>query len=350
MQTTHNAKMAPVLAPVPYRRALLVVKESYFEQVSRTGDTAQLADIMARKPGVESVFESHQQHISTLKHVQDILEARGIAVVVERNFTNLQEVLKDIDLIVTIGGDGTFLRISHEVLRQVPILGVNSAPVTSFGHFCLTNARGFGATLDQLLRGTIPATRLLRLRLTLDGVPLPQLVLNEVLIAHQHPAGTSRYLVSLGQKRAMHKGSGLLVAAPSGTTGFLRSEGGPILPIDDRRFAFQKRAPFLRLFEKPGLLSGIASEGEKLTVISQMQGGKLYIDGEHIEYDFPRGAVLTIEAAREDLIAFVDRGCHTPYVLEHKLNALPIIGRLLSPALGFALGLMRHSALSKRNV
>ncbi len=333
-----------------YRRALLVVKESYYEQVERANDTAQLSDIMACKPGVEAVWQSHQEHISTLKHVQGVLEARGISVVVERNFTNLHEVLSTVDLIVTIGGDGTFLRISHEVANQLPIIGVNSAPVTSFGHFCLTNANGFGHVLDRLLAGLITTTRLLRLKLTLDGVALPELVLNEVLIAHQHPAGTSRYQISHGNKRAMHKGSGLLVAAPSGTTGFLRSEGGPILAIDSRRFAFQKRAPFLRLFEKPGLLNGIAQEGETITVISQMQGGKLYIDGEHIEYDFPRGAVLTIEAAAQDLVAFVDRSCHTPYVLEYKLAAVPFVGRLLSPALAFALGLVRHSALSKRNV
>ncbi|MBK8219770.1 MAG: NAD(+)/NADH kinase [Candidatus Obscuribacter sp.] len=309
-----------------YRKVLVLVKETYLEQVLKAGDEAQLADIRARRSGVESVQASHLEHEETLALVVKTLESAGLEVVPVRQLDDFARLVPDVDLIVTVGGDGTFLRISHEVQTAVPVLGVNSAPITSFGHFCLTDRHGFPAVLAAILRSEIQPIKLLRLRLTLNGVQLREPVLNEVLVAHKHPAGTSRYQISVRGKSANHKGSGLLIAAPSGSTGFLRSEGGPVLPITSRCFAYQKRAPFLRLFEKQVFLKGTVKAGETMRLVSQMQGGKLFVDGEHIEYDFPRGAILTVEAAEQDLVAFVDPGCHTPYLLERKLYNLPLLG------------------------
>lgn len=339
------------------RKVLLLVKETYLEQVQALGDKAQLADIAARRSGVRDVEESHNQHIATLASVTKTLRDLGIEVIVLKRLDNFQELLVGVDLIITIGGDGTFLRISHEVEDSVPVLGVNSAPLTSFGHFCVTDKDGFSAVFQSILDGHFQPVKLLRLRLSIDGKPVPEPVLNEVLIAHKHPAGTTRYELthagspSSASKTASHKGSGLLVAAPSGTTGFLRSEGGSILPITARAFAFQKRAPFLRLFEKAGLLSGVAAEGDTLTVVSQMQGGKLFMDGDHIEYDFPRGATLKVTAAREDLVAYVHPDCHAPYQMESRLASWPLIGRLLAPlVVRFASISHLKTSLQKSNV
>lgn len=343
------------------RKVLLLVKETYLEQVQALGDKAQLADIAARRSGVRDVEESHNQHIATLASVTKTLRDLGIEVIVLKRLDNFQELLVGVDLIITIGGDGTFLRISHEVqgyeAEAVPVLGVNSAPLTSFGHFCVTDKDGFSAVFQSILDGRFQPVKLLRLRLSIDGKPVAEPVLNEVLIAHKHPAGTTRYELThatasaTSSKTASHKGSGLLVAAPSGTTGFLRSEGGSILPIAARAFAFQKRAPFLRLFEKAGLLSGVAAEGDTLTVVSQMQGGKLFIDGDHIEYDFPRGATLKVTAAREDLVAYVHPDCHAPYQMESRLASWPLIGRLLAPlVVRFASISHLKTSLQKSNV
>ncbi len=309
-----------------YKKVLVLVKETYLEQVLKAGDEAQLADIRARRSGVESVQASHQEHEETLAHVVGTLKSAGLEVVQVRQLDDFARLMPGVDLIVTVGGDGTFLRISHEVQTAVPVLGVNSAPITSFGHFCLTDRHGFAAVLAAILRSEIQPIKLLRLRLTLNGVPLREPVLNEVLVAHKHPAGTSRYQLTVQGKSANHKGSGLLIAAPAGSTGFLRSEGGPVLPITARCFAYQKRAPFLRLFEKQTFLRGIVRAGDPLQLVSQMQGGKLFVDGEHIEYDFPRGSILTVEAAEQDLVAYVDPGCHTPYLLERRLYSLPFLG------------------------
>ena len=50
----------------------------------------------------------------------------------------------DADLVVAVGGDGTLLAASHNVV-DVPILGVNSAPGHSVGFFCAAKRPTFRA-------------------------------------------------------------------------------------------------------------------------------------------------------------------------------------------------------------
>ncbi|MFA6208707.1 MAG: NAD(+)/NADH kinase [Candidatus Obscuribacterales bacterium] len=308
MANLSNAK--PLL-----QRVLVIVKETYFELVQAANDRHQLDEIAKKAPGLESVAESHAQHVATLKQVTGELRALGVDFeVVNRRHPELQAKLAVASLVITVGGDGTFLTASHDITDETPVLGVNSAPITSFGHFCVCDRHSFSATLAKVASGEFKPVKLLRLALSIDGKAVSELVLNEVLIAHEQPAGTSRYHITVAGQTEVHKCSGLLVSTPSGSTGFLRSEGGPVLAIDAQQFAYVERAPFLRLGEVHKFSRGIAARGQKLQIVSQMQGGRIYIDGDHTQHDFPRGAVLTIEAAQADLNAFVDRGCHQPYI------------------------------------
>jgi len=300
--------------PRTIRRAVIVVKETYLDQVRASGNEQLLADIAAGKPGLESVEESHRQHQRAITAVTAALEAQGIVVIkIHRHSECLQDRLEGVDLVVTIGGDGTFLRASHDLGSDIPVVGVNSAPITSFGHYCCTNGEGFTAVLQRIMDGSFQPSRLLRLNLEVDGQALAEPVLNEVLVAHKHPAGTSRYHLTVAGQVIQHKCSGLLIAPPAGTTGFLRSEGGIILPITARQYTFIERAPFLKIGEAPQMKSGVVDGADEIKIVSQMQDGRLFIDGDHIEYDFPRGATLTVTAGSNDLLAYVNPDCHSPY-------------------------------------
>jgi len=296
-------------------RILVIVKETYLELVQAAGDQNQLTEIAKKSPGLESVEESHAQHLATLAHVTAILSALKLETeVVNRRHPELQKKLTNATLVITLGGDGTFLTASHDITDGTPVLGVNSAPITSFGHYCICDRTTFAQVLAEIRSNQRQPVSLLRLQLTLNGKALPELVLNEVLVAHEQPAGTSRYHISVGNKTEIHKCSGLLVSTPAGSTGFLRSEGGPVLAIDGEQIAYLERAPFLRFGEEHEFRSGLLERGGKLEIVSQMQGGRIYVDGDHIQYDFPRGALLTIEAAQNSLSAYVNAACHQPYI------------------------------------
>ena len=44
---------------------------------------------------------------------------------------HLSNPIRDVDLVITVGGDGTLLRASHFLDSSIPILGVNSDPTCS---------------------------------------------------------------------------------------------------------------------------------------------------------------------------------------------------------------------------
>lgn len=253
---------------------------------------------------VAKVKTAHEQHVDTLETIETELKAHGIEYD-SCHRAELAEKAGHCDLLITVGGDGTFLDASHS-LRHVPVLGVNSAPGTSFGHFSLANRSNFGKVLSSILSGELSAERLMRLELSINAKPLPELVLNEVLVAHSNPAGTSRYIIRIDDKEEEQRSSGLWIGPPPGSTGAIKSSGGEILNICDQRFQYVVREPWTRPGQQFQFTKGKLSRSQKIVIVSQMRTGALYIDGQHIEYPFPLGDELTVKVADDDLLAFID--------------------------------------------
>ena len=253
---------------------------------------------------VAKVKNAHDQHVETLELIEKELAARNIEFE-SKHRAEVDEKTQHYDLIISCGGDGTFLDASHS-LHTVPILGVNSAPGSSFGHFCLANRGNFAKVLDGVLSGDIEICRLLRLQLELNGTLLPELVLNEVLVAHSNPAGTSRYIINIDGKEEEQRSSGMWIGPPPGSTGAIKSAGGVVLPIADQHYQFTIREPWTKPGQTFQFVKGTLSRTQRMVIISQMRTGALYIDGQHIEYPFPLGDELVVRASEHDLLAFVD--------------------------------------------
>lgn len=66
-------------------------------------------------------------HKDTINFCQNILRKKHInCETISRS--NLSESIRNVDLVVTVGGDGTVLRASHFLDNSIPLLGVNSDP------------------------------------------------------------------------------------------------------------------------------------------------------------------------------------------------------------------------------
>lgn len=252
---------------------------------------------------VAKVKTAHEQHMETLETIHKELSARGIEFD-SCHRADLDTKAQHCDLLITVGGDGTFLDASHS-LKKVPILGVNSAPDSSFGHFSIANRGNFAEILEEIVSGKRGPERLLRLELSINGQPLKELVLNEVLISHSNPAGTSRYIIK-AEPDEEQRSSGIWAGPPPGSTGAIKSAGGQILGITEEKWQYVVREPWTRPGQHFKYTKGVLSRSESMRIISLMRTGALYIDGQHIEYPFPLGDELILKAAADDLIAFVD--------------------------------------------
>ena len=286
------------------RKVLIVYKKSTYQiQAVEHREARFLKLIEEGHATVTRVKTAHDEHYETLELLQTELfrrniEFRSVARV------DLNATVEDVDLVISLGGDGTFLDASHFVER-VPLLGINSSRSSSFGHFCLANEGNLSSVLDEIESGAQTPCRLLRLELSLNGSPLPELVLNEVLVCHSNPAGTSRYFMELRGIKEEHRSSGVWVGPPAGSTGALKAAGGLVLPITARQYQYLVREPGPRPGDRWQNLKAILDASDEMRIVSQMRTGALYIDGQHIDYGFALGDELTIRASQNDLIAYV---------------------------------------------
>jgi NAD+ kinase len=66
-------------------------------------------------------------HMDAIKFCQNILQQKAVDwEPILRN--NLSQPIRNVDLVITVGGDGTLLQASHFMDDSVPVLGVNSDP------------------------------------------------------------------------------------------------------------------------------------------------------------------------------------------------------------------------------
>lgn len=266
---------------------------------------------------VKRVVTAHNEHLATVEAVHSELDRRDIKYCsVARS--ELIDPIKDFDLVISVGGDGTFIDASH-FMEDVPLLGVNSSRSSSYGHFCLAQAENFSLVLDQICQEEVAPTKIMRLELKLNGHVLHQKALNEVLVAHTNPGATSRYIIEIQGRKEEQRSSGIWIGTPAGSTGSLRSAGGVIQEISDSQYQYLVREPCQRPHENWKLTKALLNRSQKITMTSEMRLGGIFIDGPHVEYPFTLGDELLIGPSKHDLTTFIDPKLNTIFS-EHSMN------------------------------
>ena len=152
------------------------------------------------------------------------------------------------DLLLVLGGDGTFLRAARAVAEiDVPLLGVNLGKV---GFLSKVEADELEPVLERVLRGEFE----LEGRMVLEGQIRPAVggegpsffALNDVVVARGALARVVRLEVAIaGSHVATFIADGLIVASPTGSTGYSFSAGGPILDPTSRNLVVTPIAGYL---------------------------------------------------------------------------------------------------------
>ncbi len=270
-----------------YTNALVVYKKSMYELYTdgKKADGATRSYV-EKQPGLK---ESHDIQKRTIKTVLEALTKAGISHK-EIYRANLEdEPLISYDLLISVGGDGTLLELSHYV-TSTPILGVNSNPQRSVGFFTTATEETIEESIANL--DTLPKTKLSRLQVTRNDETLPQLVLNDLLICHANPAGMNRYTLTVDGKAFLRDGietlrsSGLLISTAAGSTGWIYECGGEVMPLESQRMQFH---------ERDQRNSGFHYASGRMEMYSKTREGRIYIDGEHLSFNFTLGDKLVIE-------------------------------------------------------
>jgi NAD+ kinase len=157
--------------------------------------------------------------------------------------------LRTTDALVVLGGDGTFLRAVRAVAEvDVPILGINLGKV---GFLSKAEAGELDAVLAKIVAGRYAIDERMALdgRVLRDGEPIHEerhFALNDIVIARGSLARVCRLDVSIDDTHlATFVADGLVVASPTGSTGYSFSAGGPILDPVSRNLVVTPIAAYL---------------------------------------------------------------------------------------------------------
>ena len=139
----------------------------------------------------------------------------------------LEELKKvKLDLAITLGGDGTTLRVFRNLKNETPILTINVGG--NRGILSEITIKEFDGAIDQILKGKIFLDKRVRVVASCGGKEFPP-ALNEIYISRTNLTKTAEIEVKFQNDTVKQKMDGVIIATPSGSTGHSFSLGGPIL-------------------------------------------------------------------------------------------------------------------------
>ncbi len=151
----------------------------------------------------------------------------------------------DVDLVLTVGGDGTLLSVARTAAPLgVPILGINFGSLGFLTELQPDEAlEGLAAVLDG--NYSVEERQTLRVRLLRDGnVAGEYALLNDAVITKSALARMIVVEVRIDDERvATYTSDGLIVSTPTGSTAYNLSAGGPILDPRMRAFVIAPICP-----------------------------------------------------------------------------------------------------------
>ncbi len=201
--------------------------------------------------------------INEINNLLEILSTNSVEVHIESSFFDQlkkEEVITDdfptyasfddldnsFDLMFTIGGDGTILRAVTFIRNlDIPILGINTGRL---GFLATINKNSIQENVQFIIdkKYEVQERSLLELHLNPSLPELNELnfALNEVTIARKNTTSMIGVKTSLnGEYLTNYWSDGLIIATPTGSTGYSLSCNGPVISPDSKNLVITPIAP-----------------------------------------------------------------------------------------------------------
>lgn len=227
------------------------------------------------------------------------LEQRGVRVL-RATAKGRSALIDRADLVIVVGGDGTFLRAARAIgARSAPMVGVRFG---TFGYLAELEPEGWEKGLDRLLAGggTIESWMRLRCRVKPPGGAWREvgLALNEIVVSAARVARLVEVDLRIdGEDVTRYRGDGMIVATPVGSTAHSLAAGGPIVDRTDRCLLVTPLAS-QSLAYRPLVLR--SNRRVELLVLRGRHGTALTVDGQET-VALAKGSVVEVTEAEHDV-------------------------------------------------
>lgn len=179
-----------------------------------------------------------------------------------------------LDLLIVLGGDGTLLGIARDINGRydVPILGVN---IGNLGFLSSIEIQDFGEALNKIKNGhyTIQNRILLECTMLNDKNDEKGKALNDVVIARGTLSRMVKFEVFIDNKLYYRfKGDGIIIATPTGSTGYSFSAGGPFIYPDVDVIILTPICPHTR-----GMQPIVLKSSSEILIKAENYNGEIYL-------------------------------------------------------------------------
>ena len=158
-------------------------------------------------------------------------------------FSNPQDIKENIDVIFSIGGDGTFLETASFIKdNNIPIIGINSGRL---GFLANISKEDISQSIDDLFSNKykIEERTLSKLESNPEIFDFP-FALNELTVQKSETASmVTIHAYVNGEYLNSYMGDGLIIATPTGSTAYSLSAGGPIVMPNSNNFIITPLSP-----------------------------------------------------------------------------------------------------------
>ncbi|MFV5698334.1 NAD kinase [Flavobacterium sp. ZT3R17] len=205
--------------------------------------------LVSTEPIIKDIFVFFNKN-----NVEMVIEAEFLKMLYEKKiiqkeyntFSSHTELDKSFDMLISIGGDGTILRAVTLVRNSgVPILGINAGRL---GFLATVQKENIAAFMQFVIdkKYTISKRTLLSLCCTPENESLLDInfAMNEISVSRKDSTSMITVETYLNDEFLnSYWADGLIIATPTGSTGYNLSCGGPILTPDVKSLVITPIAP-----------------------------------------------------------------------------------------------------------
>jgi NAD+ kinase len=246
-----------------------------------------------------------QAAANSLQALYDCLQSVGIKTLFEERSAELiglkgqsvDELRDQVDLFITLGGDGTLLRLVRDLRGKMkPVMGINFG---SLGFLTGFGGPDFVEAAKALASGDYRVEERTLLETTvrgLDGQIVSRVGLNDVVVSRGERSRLVQIEVAIDQvSLTEYNADGLIVATSTGSTAYSLSAGGPIVIPNSGVFVVTPICPHV-LTNRSVVVSNRSTIRLKASHRSIEQPISLSIDGQEAIH-FHVGDEVTVKAA-----------------------------------------------------
>jgi len=207
------------------------------------------------------------------------------------NFVKNEQLYSESDLVLSIGGDGTLLQTAYEARKySLPIVGVNFGKLGFLAEYDINK-------MGQFIRDLRDGNYTIEERMTLAAVchvqsEIKLFAINDIVIDKGKWPKMIDLTLKIGDEYvSTFSADGVILATPTGSTGYSLSVGGPIIDPRAEAITISPLSPHT-LTMRPLIISN--SQIINIEVNSQYHSIQVNCDGQRV-HDFNPPLKITIQ-------------------------------------------------------